>query len=369
MKILMSGPGYGNNIRPYLDFFNEQDHYKLTLLYASRLVFSTDHYEKVNFFKLNLNFKGLFSFIKLLRQDWDIIWIQGAGHVSFILAILLFKKSKSKTVVTFWNYQLPKSLLHRSVKSWIYKFALKKITFLHCYTDMIYDTMRQALPAANLKLLPSGLHVDYFKPQFFEQASAFTQEFISSLPNCYKFFFTRSFVPNSRQDLVIEAAKILKGKTSEKFAIYLWPGNESMPALYEKYCEMIAASGLQDNVFIYERKFLPPAEMYLIWQKMDCALQFVEHDIFSYALLEAMFMEKEVIASRIPPYEIYQQKNQVSFPLVANDAAVLAEAMLVYLSGNRTSTTELQQRKAVIVDHFKFDTNLAKQLKIFTSEQ
>jgi glycosyltransferase involved in cell wall biosynthesis len=354
----------GHNILPFLEFFNENREHDFTFAYSlDRTYFPEDchiQFEKISF--------GLFSIIralKVIRSDYDLIWYHG-GHSAIIFFLFtLFRSRKSRFVFNIWNEWLIHDASKGGIKGYLFRKAVKNSDVIQCNWHGTEKLVESTGWNTNIKTFYWGLQKDYFK-QDEPKPTPFTINFLESLPKQKtKFFFPKSISPASRHDLIIEASKQLLDKGITDFIVYFWMGNVNNPELKAKLLAQIKNSGVEDFVVLQEHDFLPFSDIIHIWKHMDVGLQIAAHDQLSTTFVEPQFFQKEVIATDIEPYRIYNEKFDTKLELTSLSAVDIAKHMKGTLGTSEEKSEILNHRKKVIEEHFNFNKNIRKIVEYY----
>ncbi|NGP88320.1 glycosyltransferase [Fodinibius halophilus] len=366
-KLLMIGPGQRHNIKPFLDYFQEEDTpFKLTYLSTGPFKYDRSNYNSIGIKELRRNPFSFISFLKLLRRDFDLIWYHGAYHWPLVLAINLVKSNDTKLNLNIWGERIPRVALKNTIMGRFYRWALEKADFVQCNWFGTEEIVKEAQPKANTNIQVWGLHNSYFKELPTEDNyQNETLEFVSHLPQTKtKFFFPKSLTPANRHDLLVSAASKLVSKGVSNFTIYFWLGRED-PDLLRKLKTQIERKQVSDQVKIVKMPFLPFMDMKYIWTKMDCGLQIVDHDQLSSTVIEPLFMEKELVISNIRPYQILNNKFDLHLQLTDNNVNSIAKKLEEKITGNRTHEDVLKKRKEIVKTEFSFRDNIKKMVSFY----
>lgn len=359
MRILMTGLGHGHNVRKFFDFFQRRPgEYHLSYCYTSR----PRHYSLSQFSTIRF-IPGLsvLNFFLELRKKNDLIWVHNWTPWPLLLFILLFRKRSSFLLYNVWSEPIPRLARTNTFKGRLYRRFFKACDRVQCNwygTKAILDPIKGVDPV----VVPWGLNEEYFEDrmEIGEEARAF----IDNLPKgVTKFFFPKSISRASDHRLVVEAARELKEGGFKEFKVWFWIANEVNEELREELDERIRSLEVQDHVVFHEHSFLPVSDMIAIWEEMDCGLQMAVMDQLSSSFLEPLFFRRELIVTDIPPYRKFEEVFGLDLRLIPRDREVLAGRMKEVMLGGGTSKEEMEERSAVVRDHFRFEKNLEKTLE------
>jgi len=356
----------GHNILPFLEYFQEHSEHELHFVYVKDRTFYPDS-TPIHFHKFNLG--NLIKILRLLRGDLDLLWFHGGHNVFFFTFFSAFRTKRYTYIFNVWNEWLLRQAKAGSLKGRLFRWALSKADVIHCNWHGTAEYLRSLNWHSQVKVFYWGLHRD----NFIEAKNCVTaeaQRFIAQLPkNKTLFFFPKSISPNSRHDLVIAAARRLRELGVEDFQVFFWEGNTNQEVLKEQYLREILANDLSDQVTIQEHGFLPFTDMQLIWKKMDAGLQIAANEQLSTTFLEPQFYGKEILATNIRPYQLYNQVFDLAIPLLPLEAEAIAEAMRKVIRGEGSSKSVIAKRQKVVQDNFNFTENVGRILKHYSTQK
>ncbi len=358
MKILMfHGRAGGHNILPFLEYFNTHIDHDLDFIYSNdRTYFPKKcriRFTRFSFFPLRF-----WSNLRKIRGEYDLIWYHG-GHSALIFFLFSFFRSReSKFIFNVWNEWLIQKAKKPGIRSKMFRYGIRRADIIHCNWHGTAEVLKETAWNTNIKVFYWGLQRENFieakKPQSTE-----TRNFIASIPSGrVKFFFPKSISPNSRHDLVVEAAIMLLRKGLNNFIIYFWLGNTNDVDIMENLKRSIEKHHLNDHVILQSHGFLSFSDMQLIWKEMDVGLQIAANEQLSSTFLEPQFYRKEVIVTDILPYRIYEREFSPEIKLIPLEAGAVAEAMSQHIRGYRSSDAILDKRQQIVKENFHMDRNL-----------
>ena len=367
--IIMYGPGYGHNIMPFLEFFNDNDSYKLIFVYRNNSEFQTK-FTNVEFFRYSLKPKVILNFYRLLKCQAKLIWFHGGFNIFTLFVFLLFKQKKTKILLNIWGEYLPRILLKKNIKSSFYKNVLKHYDFIQCNWFNTYNLLKKTgLKNGLVKFW--GLDDQIFREESWKSKNtgSFVTDFINQIPdNKIKFFYPKSFSKYSRHDLLIEAVYKIKQDKIENFIIYLWLGNENDKNIFSELSMKIINYNLQDNVKIIEHPFINQFEYWKIWSFMDCGLQIAEFDQISSTFTEPIALKKDIIATEIESYIIFKGIFEIKLELVPLTIEDLYFKIRKFIEGEKTPYNELINRSQKLETKYNFQKNLSQSLLFYINE-
>lgn len=362
----MYGPAYGHNIAPFLDYFEHNNEFSLTYIYRGKKEFITK-YGNIHFFKYSLNPLKLLSLFKILHSNIKLIWIHG-GYNPLTLAVFYFLKP-SKTIITVnvWNEYLPRTLSKKTLKNLAHKQILKRFNYIQCnwYNTSI---LMENLGFKNIKVFLWGLDNTFFKKneKNVDKLNPFVSGFLQNLPqDKVKFFYSKSFTISSRHDILVEALHKLKLNGILNFQVYFWLGNVNDQKIYSGIVSIINDFDLHENVHIIQHPFIDIQEYRTIWEFMDCGLQIAEMDQLSSTFTEPLALKKELIATKIKPYIIFEEKFDLQLNLVELNSDAIYERLKNFILGARTSSVEIEKRFSALKNNYCFQQNLQNTLSFY----
>jgi hypothetical protein len=296
-----------------------------------------------------------------------LIWIHGGYNPYTLLIFKLLKKKKSIITLNIWNEYIPQLLVKKSLKSLLFKFILKQLDFIHCNW---YGTENLFIQKGfkNTVVLLWGLDKSYFNKTTHKSVTKnqFVSQFLMSLPkNKTKFFYPKSITQASRHDILVESLKKLKEREINSFIVYFWLGNVHDEGEYQKLKRKIKFYNLEENIKIIQHPFLEIEEYKEIWNFMDCGLQIAERDQLSSTFTEPLALKKEIIATKIESYIIFEKKFKLELNLVEIDPDKIYKRILNFLEGVRTNEKEIHLRYNIMQKHYCFQDNIQHALDFY----
>lgn len=372
-SILMFGPAYGHNIKPFLQYFQDNTaEYTLTFVYSGRNDFAiSNEFEQIQFVKIDKNIKSLVLLYKTLQKKHHLIWHHGAYNLIELLLISLFKRKESYFNINIWGERIPQLANSKNLRGLIYRKIFRNANKIQLNWYGTQKLMEKIVPTEQTAVFAWGLDKAYFQTEKKTIYSPFTQKFIAQLPqDKFKFFYPKSISTASDHLSLIEACKLLKEQNTKPFIVYFWLGNVNNKQLEQKYIQAIENHQLQKYIQIVKHPFLPFEDIVAIWKKMNAGLQIAINDQFSTTVLEPLLFEKELIITDIFPYqklnEIYPELN---LALCSRNAKAIANQMKKIISTTPSDKNELlQNRKQIVLKHFVFEKNLNKMLTYYKAQ-
>jgi glycosyltransferase involved in cell wall biosynthesis len=369
IKIAMYGPGFGHNIIPFLDFFQDEKSYRLLYIYRGKSSFP-EKYDRIRFFKYAPRPTTVYSLCRILNSSYKLIWFHRGGNLLTLSIFLLIRRKGTLFNLNIWGEETPRKILKRNLVSRLLVAALKRMDFIQTNWYGTYSLMKRTA-LNNIVMLPWGLEDKYFeKPPENVELHDFTSVFLKDIPPTkFMFFYAKSIAYPSRHDLVIFAVNELVREGINNFIVYFWLGNNNDAELYNKYRKLVDEYALHPYVRFVEYPLLEYTDYRIIYERVDCGLQIAAQDQLSTTLTETMAFRKEIIATSIEPYLVLEEKFGLKLDLVHLDSGEIAGRMKKYLSGYRTNPAELELRYRKFRENYNFKTNISRALDFFIAEK
>ncbi|MCO6499800.1 MAG: hypothetical protein J5I47_05410 [Vicingus serpentipes] len=360
----MFGPAYGHNIIPFLEYFNEDDASDLTFIHNSKNTLK-NQFSKIKFLHYTfINLFSIFSFIKIVRDDFDLIWNHGGYNALELLLIFLFKRKNTKFVINVWGERIPHLASLKNLRGSLYRYLYGKCDYITCLWYGTKDLWKAILPKHKVGVDLWGLHRAYFKPNT-KVLNSFTQQFIDSMDKQKMiFFYPKSITTASHHLLLLDAIKSLEKKDS--MLVYFWLGNTNNLKIRTEVEEKIKEYELSDVVKLVDHPFLDFEDMIAIWNHVDVGIQIVNNDQLSTTLLEPLLLKKEVMISKIKPYEKFVEVfPSMELKLITNRVESIQDGFKELINGAKTSKLILEERSNIIKFQFNFHNNISKMVEKF----
>ena len=362
MKIALIGPGYGHNIKPYLDFFEKKTNHKLDFYYHSKDELKLN-YEHVNFIHLLSNFYFLIFNIK----NYDLIWVMGGGRLMYVISVFqMFKKRKAVSILNIWSEDLPRLIIEKSLKGRIASYFVSKFNIINCNWFGTAALLTNQFPL-KVQVNPLGLTDSYYnKLNNRKEDLDLILKSIDS--NSYNFFYPKSFTYSSRHDLVIMAVNYLRKNIKiSDFKVYFLEGNVVDINRKKEILALIEEHKLQDNIIIFKvNRLFDTQEFNLFWEKMNCGLQIAEWDQLSNTIFEPLIHKKDIIISNITPYQYIKDYFGFNLKLTDLDVVKIAFEMEHKINNvNIISDVDRENIRLAIIEKYSFSKNFEILLENF----
>lgn len=378
MRILMFGPAYGHNILPFLQFFQKNREHELTLVSPRdrRNRFGPEQFDRIRFLHLdNSVLRGMdyLRFLRVLRHECDLIWLHGGYNYLLLAYVALFRARRHTYLnINIWGESVPRQAGKKNLKGALYRTCLRSADCVQCNWYGTGNLVTTNVPGAPVEIRFWGLPKECFEEEVEKEPSPAVRESTASIPEgVFRFFFPKALLPVNRHDIVIEAARILHERGHNQFVVIFWGGNELDTTLFEKYTRQAEAGGVTSIIrMIVKHPFLSNSEMAELWRTMDAGLCIGDQDQLSTTFLEPQLYERELIASDIEPYRIFNEKFNAGLRLVKNEPTALAAAMEGILTGKACTPAELKrQRSRTLHKNYNFTANLEQHVKDFEKQR
>lgn len=365
---MFHGRAGGHNILPFLEYFNEHTEHQLTFVYSNDRTYYPEK-DNIQYVKFSFSPLKFLKAAKVISKEYDLIWYHG-GHSALIFYIFsILRNKKSTFIFNVWNEWLIHKAKKGGTKGKMFQYGISHADIIHCNWHGTAHVLRETGWNNNIKVFYWGLQKENFTNHAVADDNE-TNEFVASLPqDKVKFFFPKSISPNSRHDLVIEAAEKLVKDGITNFIVYLWLGNTNEEDLLAKYASQISKSGLSEYVILQKHGFLSFGDMQMIWKKMDAGLQIAANEQLSTTFLEPQYYQKEIVVTDILPYRMYNEKFDLNIPLIPLDSEAVYNGMKDIITGNSTSKDDLEKRHHIVNNNFNFSKNIEKIIEHYQNQR
>jgi glycosyltransferase involved in cell wall biosynthesis len=372
--ILMTGPGYGHNIAPWLEYFQDRSAAFELWFLCNRFDLERSRFPDLRILEYGTSRRRFLErLLALRRYRFDVLYLHGAHQPIYPLLVTGFVRHKVAVVNVWGNRVIDGATGRNGPTRFLFRrlfAAIDHVFFTWLGTIQRFET---AFPALRHKavLTPWGLHRDWFRDDR-PPPGDFTGRFLASIPpNAVFCFWPKSILPGARIDLVIAALERLwsGGMNLDNLRLCLWTGNVEDAEYRAELETRVKSLRLEDQVLFTEHPFVSFTDMHHLWQRADFGLNIVDHDQLSTTILEPMLLEKELLLSDIEPYRILNERYRLGLGLVENTTDGVTEALGSVLSARAaTPKALLEHRSQVIRDEFSFDRNLDKTMAFLARE-
>ncbi len=318
-KIIILGPGRGHNMSLALNNLARTSNY--TVYYFGAFYLDKNQFPSISVY----NYRSQYSMVQwfyrvyfaLIIPKSDVLYILGdAVPYDFYLLSLLGKFRK--LVYNVWSQN---NIPGRNAISKFQSTLFKKSDAIQCNWYETAEKFEEMYPeyAAKTFIIPWGMSYIWESLSNREEIQPFTSNLISQISDYkYRFINVRSIAPYNAIEEFLQAIVQLKQTRQRIFSQCLfvfWPGNNVVKSIEEHIIQQIKNHNLGKNVWYLEHPFLPDKDISTILNAFDFVVNLVKHDQFSTSIIEAMVLEKELLCSRIPPYENLNTRFGLNLPL------------------------------------------------------
>jgi glycosyltransferase involved in cell wall biosynthesis len=366
MKVLMYGFGSGNNIEPWLEFFERKaDTYQLTYVCKS---FSFDKKRFKNLSVLELKSDGLLSFgflRKIRKEKFDILYIQGLYDYLVIFYLFLFARCSTR-VINIWNNVNYKKASKQNRRFWqipIYQIIFRMTDRFYFTWYGTYFGFTELFPKLTKKafIQPWGIRDDIMK-----HPPTTTSEKVKSILAYIKdddiFLFWPEYM--SKDEHIhdfLTALTLLKKYPSLK--VLLFSGHQLTDTSYIQELRKMMTDNDLSSVTILLGEYLPYQDIMTLWQRADLTLKLSTKDQLSNGIIEALFFKTPIILNDWLPYQKLQEEGMKVF-LTGLDASEIARNLGIIIDNiliNRNYYLEIgNSNRELIIKKFNFDDNIEK---------
>jgi glycosyltransferase involved in cell wall biosynthesis len=376
MRILMTGPGYGHNIHPWLEYFQRKaPEHQLSFLCKS-FEFNRSDFSAINIVEYGGRRSFLPTLLGLRHERFDILYIHGAYH-PIVTLFYLYLINHKRSVVNVWGYRV----VERSHQGdWrdrlLYGHIFNIVDHVFCNWYGTKNLFEDYYPDHREKTVLStwGLHNVWFLGGSVPGPSEFTRAFLASIPGdrivC---FWPKSIIEPTRFDVVVAALKEINSENRsvlQNFCLYVWLGNvedKDYRAMLEAQVEDF---GLGDHIKFVDHPYVPFSDMVHLWRRAAFGINIVSNDQLSTTVLEPMLMGKDVLLSDIEAYQHLNSRYDLRLNLVRNTPQEVAQGLTSMIAADASQKDQalLDYRSQVVRQGFHFDRNVDK-LVAFLCEQ
>lgn len=360
----MYGFGWGNNIEPWLDYFqNTSDQHRLTF-FCREFRFDKKSYPDIEIVEL----KTLNPFKANIRRrvagrDFDLLYIQGLYDYPIIFLLLIFTKAKIKAINIWNNTNFMKGTL-RNKKFWqipFYRFILHRAhRIIFTWYGTHHDFKKHySFPEKKLLIQPWGIREKIFQERPVPKHN-FTQTYLSALSSDDIFlFWPENISPDEHIDKLLLA--LSKIPTSFKVKVLVFSGHQKEEDDYFRYLKKIIDEKNLSSVEIRIGIYLPYQDIMALWERADLTIKLSSKDQLSNGIIEALYFRTPMILNDWYPYQKLKEK-EFRVDLVGLDEESIRIALEKNLSNiqkNRLFYKELgDHNREIVKKYFNFDKNV-----------
>ena len=362
----MYGYGQGNNIEPWLDFFqNNETPYKLTFI-CDAFSYNREDYTKIKIIELKKkSFSLIVLLIFLIRNQFDILYIHGLYDFAVRITLLLFSKTRIKCL-NIWNnknYKKASPLNRNFIKRHLYHFLLSK-------ADRIYFTwygtkieFEEFFPEFKTKihLNPWGLRKEVLDlGSGIIPEDEFTKHYLNEVKSGEFFiFWPETMSEHEHVDTFIQALKILKDKYPLR--VLLFCGHQNDQDRYIIYLESLIRELELNFVDLKVGHYISFTDIMSIWERSDLAIKLSTKDQLSSGILEALYFKNPMVLNDWTPYKKLKEEGLMVYltELSAEEIAKHLSEILEKLKKDKHYFHSYGEiNRGIIKKHFNFEKNI-----------
>lgn len=366
MKVLMYGFGSGNNIEPWLEFFNRKsDTFQLTFICRSFLL-DKNRFDNLTVIKLkSLWFLDFAFLVKIRKEKFDALYIQGLYDYLIIFYLFLITRCSFR-VINIWNNINYKKAYKRNKKFWqvpIYQLILRMTNRFYFTWFGTYAGFTELFPRLNKKsfIQPWGIRENIIK-----SPPAVTSDTVKSILARLKqddifLFWPESITKDEHIHLFVSALSKLKNYSSLKVLIF--SGHQLKDTPYILDLKKMVTDYELFFVDILVGEYLPYQDIMALWQRADLTLKLSTKDQLSNGIIEALFFRTPVLLNDWFPYQKLKETGMKVFltGLDANEISMNLGKMIDNILTNRKYYNEIgNSNRELVVKKFNFDANIEK---------
>jgi len=306
MKVLMYGFGSGNNIEPWLEFY-ESNHTHHHLTYVCRkFQFNRNHFQHIQVVETgSLYFIG-FEILRLIRSNSrDVVYIQGLYDYLIVLQLLMFAGCKLR-VVNIWNNRNFRKGSLENRKFWqvpLYRMIYRLTDRFYFTWYGTYSDFEGLFPSQKAKMFiqPWGIRNRIIEEESVVQ-SDFVRNYLSGLRSDELFlFWPENMSAEEHIDLLVLALAQLEDRRDLRVLIFC--GHQKKENDYSRKLRVLIQELQLDCIDLVLGEYLPFADIMALWQRADLTIKLSTKDQLSNGIIEAMFFKTPVILNNWIPYQ------------------------------------------------------------------
>ncbi len=368
MKVLMYGFGSGNNIEPWLEFFERYpDRFRLTFVCRG---FRFDQERFKNIEVLDISRKGYTGvFFPLTGRRYDTVYIQGLYDYLHISFLFFFVRSRLK-VLNIWNNHNYKKAGRQNKKFWqrpFYHYILRKANRIYFTWHGTYTDFSEYFPGYSNKL--------YIKPwgireKIMEQDPAATSKiairYLRELPPESLFlFWPENISPDEHIDKVLQAVAGISDRSH--FRILIFSGHAGADSPYrQKLQKIIEENHLEGQVRLMTGNYLPYQDIMAFWKRADLSIKLSTKDQLSNGIIEGLYFGTPLILNNWLPYQKLAETGIHLFlcELNVEDIRSHLENLLQALRHDRLFfNQQAAENREMVKQFFNFDRNIGELME------
>ncbi len=368
MKVLMYGFGSGNNIEPWLEFFQRKsDTYQLTFISKSFL-FNENRFNNLTVIKLKSLWFLDFTFLSKIRKEkFDVIYIHGLYDYLIIFYLFLIVRCSFR-VINIWNNVNYKKASRRNKKFWqipVYQLIFRTTNRFYFTWFGTYTGFTELFPWLCKKsfIQPWGIREDIIK-SLPVATSDMVRSILAQLKQDDIFLFWPEYITKDEHiHLFITALSRLKKYSSLK--VLLFSGHQQTDTSYILELRKMVTDHELSFVDILVGEYVPYKDIMALWQRADLTLKLSSKDQLSNGIIEALFFRTPVLLNDWFPYQKLKEQGMKIYltGLNAHEISLNLGIMIDNILTNRNYYSEIgDSNRELVVKKFNFDANIEKLL-------
>jgi glycosyltransferase involved in cell wall biosynthesis len=364
MKVIMYGFGSGNNIEPWLEFF-EKNHEEYQLDFVCRnLQLKTDTFPNIRIVETkSLYWIGFSLLSRLRKKEYDVVYIQGLYDYLIVLQMLLFTRARLR-VVNIWNNRNFRKASLENKKIWQIPFYRLIFTLTHRFYFTWYGTYTDfgsLFPSQQKKLFiqPWGIRNRIIEDDPVAM-SDFAKHYLTSLPADQLFlFWPENLSPDEHLDIFLESLVKIPGNNNLR--VLLFCGHQQTESDYSRYLRSLIRQYRLDFVDLVLGNYLPYSDIMAFWQRADLSIKLSTKDQLSNGIIEALFFKTPMVLNNWLPYKMLAETGFHIFltELKPDSIAQTLSNLIDNLNSKRNYyEKEGNANNKIIREKFNFDTNI-----------
>jgi glycosyltransferase involved in cell wall biosynthesis len=366
MKVLMYGFGSGNNIEPWLEFFERKsDTYQLTFICKS-FAFDKKRFTHLSVLELTSEKLLCLSFLRKIRKEkFDVLYIQGLYDYLIIFYLFLVARGSCR-VINIWNNVNYKKASRQNKRFWqipVYQILFRMTHRFYFTWYGTYIGFTELFPKLKPKafIQPWGI-----RDNIIQHPPANPSEKVRSILKGLKeddiFLFWPEYM--SEDEHIHEfLAALTQLKNYSSLRVLLFSGHQLTDTSYIQNLRKMVTDSDLGFVNILVGEYLPYQDIMALWQRADLTLKLSTKDQLSNGIIEALFFRTPMILNDWIPYQKLQEHGMKVF-LTSLDAREIARNLRLIIDNiliNRNYYSEIgNSNRELIIKKFNFDDNIDK---------
>jgi glycosyltransferase involved in cell wall biosynthesis len=364
MKVIMYGFGSGNNIEPWLEFFEQNhDDYQLDFVCRS-FQLKADAFPNIRIAETkSLYWLGFPLLFRLRKEKYDVVYIQGLYDYLIVLQMLLLTRTRLR-VVNIWNNRNFRKASLENRKTW--QIPLYRLIF--ALTHRFYFTWYGTFTDFG-SLFPSQQKKRFIQPWGIRNRiiegnpvaiSEFAIQYLNSLhPDDLFLFWPENLSPDEHLDIFLEALGKIPLKNNLRVLIFC--GHQKSESEYSEYLRSLIRKYRLHFVDLVLGNYLPYSDIMAFWQRADLSIKLSTKDQLSNGIIEALFFKTPLVLNNWLPYNMLGETGFHVFLTELNPDSIASTFtnLIDKLSSNKDYyEKEGDANNKIIREKFNFDRNI-----------